>query len=151
MSDKSAIEWTDATLAYLAGVIDADGFISIQRQEKKGRVYYGARVAITGTQPAPHELAATVFGGSVRSYVNRSPDNRRMFVWERYGEQAVRIIRALQPHLRVKAHQAALALQLQEHLIERPSLWPADLHGFLDDLVEEVRAANLRTRPVAAA
>ena len=49
------------TLAYLAG------------SRHKGRVYVGAAIGIAGTRREPHDLAAALFGGTVRSYAPREP------------------------------------------------------------------------------
>lgn len=104
-------------LAYLAGIVDADGFVTAQRQEKRGRGYWYARIGISGTRREPHDLAAALFGGRVRSYVNRTEDNRLAFIWERSGQSATEPITALLPYLRVKRRQAELALELNVGLL----------------------------------
>lgn len=104
------------TLAYLAGVIDSDGHVTIHRSTRAGRRYYAARVGIAGTRRAPHDLAASLFGGRVSVHVPRSPAHRPQFQWSRTGRPAVAVIEALLPFLRVKRDQALLALQLAEHV-----------------------------------
>lgn len=131
-------------LAYLAGIVDADGFITVHRKAGKARTYFSPVIGITGTRREPHDLAAEEFGGRVRDYVNRSDRNRRMFQWGRSSEPAVTVIAALRPYLRVKARQADLALHLAETLVIAPEVWPADLAASLEDTYEEMRSLNLR-------
>lgn len=104
------------TLAYLAGVIDCDGYVTIHRSTRGGRSYYAARVGISGTRRAPHDLAASFFGGAVSRYEPRDAGHRPQFQWSRTGAPAVPVIEAVLPYLRVKAEQAHLALELQEHV-----------------------------------
>ncbi|MEU1078215.1 hypothetical protein ABZ404_37125 [Streptomyces sp. NPDC005878] len=106
------------TLAYLAGVIDSDGFISINRSTRKGRLYFGAVIGISGTRPQPHELAASLWGGQIYCYQPKNPRHRAQYQWSRQGEGAVAAILAIQPYLRIKQEQARIALEAQEHISE---------------------------------
>lgn len=106
----------ELTLAYLAGVIDSDGYITIHRSQHGGRLYHAARVGIAGTRPQPHELASSIWGGRVSLHTPRNPRHRPQYQWSRTGRPAIPIIEAVLPHLRVKVDQAYLALALEEHI-----------------------------------
>lgn len=106
----------DVTLAYLAGVIDSDGFISITQARHRGRLYFAATVGISGTRTEPHELAASLWGGNVYRYDPKNPRHRPQFQWSRQGDSAAEVISEVSPFLRVKADQAALALACQQHV-----------------------------------
>ena len=101
-------------LAYLAGMIDGDGFISITRSSRAGKEYFGAQVGICGTRREPHDLAASMFGGKVYCYFPKNPLHRPQFQWSRMGEAAATIIEAVYPYLIVKKEHAGLALELNE-------------------------------------
>lgn len=118
MGDGSKIEWTDRdmALAYLAGVIDSDGYISITQACRRGSLYFAATVGISGTRTEPHELAASLWGGNIHPYVPKNPRHRPQFQWSRQGDVAAEVITEVAPFLRVKADQAALALACQEHV-----------------------------------
>ena len=103
--------------AYLAGVIDSDGYITIHRSTRKGVVYYAARIGITGTRPEPHMLAAELWGGKVSRHVPKNPSHRVQYQWSRTGDGAIEPILVVRPYLRVKVEQASIALALQEHVI----------------------------------
>lgn len=103
-------------LAYLAGMIDGDGYITINRSVRQGYVYHGPQVGISGTRREPHDLAASLWGGKVHCYTPRNRAHRPVFHWSRQGQKAAEIIRALEPFLLVKAEHAWLALKLWEHV-----------------------------------
>lgn len=106
----------DLTLAYLAGVIDSDGYISIVRSERKGAVYHGPQIGISGTRRQPHDLAASIWGGSVSLYHPKNPLHRGQFQWSRQGAVAATAIEAILPFLRIKEDQALLALEVWENI-----------------------------------
>lgn len=118
MGDRTGIEWTEATdLAYLAGVIDADGYVTATRSVHSGRTYVGAQVGITGSRREPHDLAARLFGGTVSAHrPTRNPRHLTQYHWQRGGRRAVPAIRAVLPYLRVKALRAQLVLDLQDEV-----------------------------------
>jgi hypothetical protein len=119
------------TLAYLAGIIDSDGYITVHRSVRNGRVYHGAVIGISGTRREPHDLAASVWGGNVRCHVPPVERYRPQFQWGRTGDGALVPIMDVLPYLRVKERQAWIALDLQEHVMagrgSDPYPWlPAD-------------------------
>lgn len=135
-------------LAYLAGVIDSDGYITVHRSARNGRAYYAARVGVAGTRRQPHDLAASLWGGTVSLYVPQNPGHRGQYQWSRTGDVAADIILQIQPYLRVKHEQARIALEVQEHVQfgrgDDPYPWmPAgyDSAPFLAELRDEVVTA----------
>jgi hypothetical protein len=103
-------------LAYLAGVIDSDGHITIHRSRRGETLYHAARIGISGTRREPHDLAASLWGGKVGLYYPKNPRHRPQYQWSLTGAKAAEAIAAVQPFLRVKAEQAFLALELHEHV-----------------------------------
>lgn len=110
----------DTDLAYLAGIVDADGYITATMSTRRGTTYFGAQIGITGSRREPHDLAAELFGGRVSSHdaQGERAHHKLQFHWQRGGRSAVEPITALLPYLRVKREQADLTLQLQERLEE---------------------------------
>lgn len=102
------------TLAYLAGVLDSDGYISVHGSTRRGKTYYAARVGIAGTRRQPHDLAASIWGGTVSLYLPKNPRHRGQYQWSRTGDVAAQIVAAVQPYLLVKQEQARIALEVQE-------------------------------------
>lgn len=121
---ETTIEWADrtgnviapTTLAYLAGMIDGDGFITITASVRAGKEYFGPQVGIAGTRREPHDLAASLWGGKVSRYEPKNPTHRAQFQWQRVGNSAVAVLEAIFPYLLIKQEHAVLALELAEHL-----------------------------------
>jgi len=116
----SQSEPTSIDLAYLAGIIDADGYISIQRSKHRSRgtekLYYAPRIGIAGTNRKPHDFAARFWGGKVTVSTPKALKNKVQFQWSRVGWVAIQMIEALTPFLKVKQEQALLAWELWDHL-----------------------------------
>lgn len=151
----SAVGQTDPlVLAYLAGVIDSDGFITINRSQRKGQVYHAAVVGIAGTRREPHDLAASIFGGNVGCYQPKISGHRPQFQWNRQGQSAINVIEAVYPYLRVKRANADLAAELHEHVQLAKSADPFPWFGPDYDQIaardlmrrEMIEMLNTRTR-----
>lgn len=106
----------ELVLAYMAGVIDSDGYITVHRSTRVGVHYYAARIGVAGTRRQPHDLAASLWGGTVSAYWPRNARHRIQYQWSRTGDPATAPILAVLPYLRVKKDQARLALEVQEHV-----------------------------------
>jgi hypothetical protein len=119
----------DTTLAYLAGMIDGDGYITINRSDRAGKIYHAPQVGIAGTRREPHDLAASLWGGKVGCYYPTNTAHRPQFQWSRQGAQAAEIIKLLQPFLLIKIEHAWLALNLWEHIQEGRSSDPFPWYG----------------------
>lgn len=105
-----------ATLAYMAGIIDADGHISIHRRRHGEKPYYSPLIGISGTQPQPHKIAQDLWGGSFFTYRPKNPQHRLQYQWQCIGIRAATAIEAILPYLRLKEEQALVALELWEHV-----------------------------------
>lgn len=105
---------TETQLAYIAGVIDSDGYITINQSQRQGRLYHAPQVGIAGTRRQPHDLAASLWGGKVSRHEPKNPVHRAQYQWSRQGEAAAEIIEAIFPYLLVKSDHAVVALELWE-------------------------------------
>jgi hypothetical protein len=113
----------DTTYAYLAGVIDSDGFITVQRTRKNRTapnghtwqpMYYTPKVGISGTRSEPHGVAVEAFGGTVTCHTPVNKAHRMVYLWSVSGPAAGAASRLLMPFLRIKGRQALLAIELAE-------------------------------------
>lgn len=107
-----AIDW-----AYLAGVLDSDGCISICRQLKPKRPHYTLRVFITNTSRILIDWLLTNVGGTCHiSNLNAPKHHKTAWRWTLRGYGATPILRATLPYLKVKAKRAELGLQFTKTL-----------------------------------
>jgi hypothetical protein len=137
VADRTEIAPT--TLAYLAGMIDGDGYITIQRSVRNGVEYFCAQVGIAGTRREPHDLASSLWGGKVYRYEPKNLLHRAQFQWSRCGKAAVGIIEAIEPFLLIKREHATLALELQECVWQVGSDDPFPWYGPNYDPLPEMR------------
>lgn len=143
------------TLAYLAGAVDCDGSINVQRQHRKrvsGRKVLALMVRLTFVQVNPDvpRLFERTFGGNVYFYV--APYRERTRGWHQWyvgGAAAANAIRALLPYLVLKKTQAELVLQLWSMLDEQRRLRNGQTLTAAQEaerlrLADAVRALNAR-------
>ena len=108
-----------ATLnAYLAGAIDADGYISIGRSTRKigekyahRPTYYIAKIGFVSTDNIVPTLFHETFGGSFSEHQPKNPNHKRVYLWQCTNVKAGAVIKALLPHLRLKKRQGELVLE----------------------------------------
>ena len=97
------------TLAYLAGIIDADGTIGIKRSTYSMRVIgdstqptYSERVHLRQVTREAIDLLAATFGGNVGVEDAHAKRGKPLFRWGVTDKKAVALITALLPYLRIK-------------------------------------------------
>ncbi len=107
-------------LAYMAGIIDADGSIGIKRSTYAQRVrkdatqpVYSERVTVRQVEHHAIELLHEVFGGRLGIHGPSAKRGRPMYEWQVTDLRAHRCLTALRPFLRIKAAQADNALALR--------------------------------------
>src|SRR5256885_14202516 len=109
--------WTrEQLLSYLAGIIDSDGNLRIEKRRVKRMIGPHYRINIRCGQVLPSravELLAATFGGRVGLSKSRRPNQRDLATWSLHDKMAEPAIRALLPYLVVKKTEALHLLQLR--------------------------------------
>ena len=107
-------------LAYLAGVIDSDGYISIKRSTYGQRVLgknwnpqYQERVGIKQVSPVVIDLLKETFGGYRGTEKPSARNGQPLHIWQGTNRIGAQALIALRPYLRIKAAQADIALRLR--------------------------------------
>jgi len=108
-------------LAYLAGAIDSDGHITVQRTRKNVKanrcgpvIYYYPKFGLSQTEPIIPALLSETFGGRVYTHQPKNPKHKLWHVWQAGDVRAVSGLRLLLPYLRLKKEQAVLVIRLGE-------------------------------------
>lgn len=100
---------------YMAGMVDADGSISIFKQDTSARRNPVYRVGITVTNYNTELLGdiQSQFGGYINNYEGTSELNGdwKSIFWSQYGKKARPILTEITPFLRIKRQQADLCLE----------------------------------------
>jgi hypothetical protein len=152
-------------LAYLAGVVDSDGSISIAVDTWRVRKYgrspaFQEIVAIGQCDEQAVNLAHELFGGSLRTEKPRGENRRPMHLWTVTNRNAIVSIAALMPYLRIKRRQAEIVVALRA-IKNRGRKANTDLTApkvrrikpaviaEMNELVTQVRSLNDSRRPLA--
>ena len=105
-------------LAYLAGIIDGEGCLFIQKNNNPKWKSHTLRLQCRMQEPAePVLLLQKTFSGTINSQLPKHVgynQNRRMISWVISGTTALEAVRILLPYLLVKKAEAELAIYFCE-------------------------------------
>jgi len=104
-------------LAYLAGLIDGEGYIGIKKcKPVKGHrttTSYHARIQVRMINEAAIKFLAEILGGKYYREKRHCNNGRPLFCWQVSDALAQKSLKALLPFLRVKKKQAILVLMFR--------------------------------------
>jgi hypothetical protein len=115
------IEMSESEAAYLAGIIDGEGWVSLGSQRDartsfgKNRYYY-VLIGVTNThKPLLEWVVETTKRGRVAEGTTDSHlGKKRRWSWTCRGWSAADVLRAVRPYLIVKADRADIALEFAD-------------------------------------
>ena len=104
-------------LAYIAGIVDGEGYIGIQsdcKKSKHGHPNLRLRVAVTSTDEWLCQHLKFAIGGGVIKLKRASENHKPCWQWEIGYKKAGDFLRLILPYLHLKKPQAELAIKFQE-------------------------------------
>ncbi|MBL7167025.1 MAG: hypothetical protein ISS55_11200 [Dehalococcoidales bacterium] len=104
-------------LAYIAGIVDGEGYIGITADGKKfkhGRQNLRLRVTVTNTSEWLCQYLKFRFGGGKILLRTLSPNHRPCWQWQVDYQKAGDFLKLILPYLHLKKPQAELAIKFQE-------------------------------------
>lgn len=107
----------DTALAYIAGIIDGEGCIQIQKPKKHNREKsqpYKLQLRVANTDLRLIEYINLIFPAYVYNGSERRKGRRRQFVWHANGSKAADVLRAVLPFMICKKEQADVAIAFQD-------------------------------------
>lgn len=113
---------SDASIQYLAGIVDGEGCITIATRKRKAEGRNDGHVlslSVQMTVDAPLEALKYRFGGSISKPRREGPNRRPIRTWSVSGRLAYVALRQLEPYLVVKKLQAIGGLEFQERKVAR--------------------------------
>lgn len=108
-------------LAWLAGIMDADGYFTIKRNTNRMRRHdavsptYHEIVGIKQTCPVAPDKLKELFGGSRSLQKPNAKNGKPLHGWYASDRIAATVAKTLLPYLRIKPRQAELILELRKH------------------------------------
>lgn len=105
-------------LAYMAGALDSDGYIGVQRSTYKLRVQgdatqaiYSARVQLKQVEPEAVDLFHNTFGGHRFLTAPNTQRGRQLWTWQVHSAACQPVLEGVLPYLRIKRLRAENALE----------------------------------------
>ncbi len=97
-------------LAFVAGIIDGEGCISIHRNKGRGQFY--VRISVGMAHENTIKLLQETFGGKIgRNERSKYPNAQQIYRWQLSAQAEVRnFLNLVSPYIRVKTRQLHLAI-----------------------------------------
>lgn len=103
----------ETTLAYLAGLIDGEGYIGIKKSNRSPGPIYHERIQVRMVHEEAIALLAETLGGNYYRERPHADDGRPLYCYQASDRKAANIVLALLPYLRVKRLAALNLLELR--------------------------------------
>jgi len=115
---KGKLKKTD--LAYTAGIIDGEGWISLGRNGgAKGDKSISLIVGVENTNEWLIRWLYFAFGGNFHPVRNRTPQRQPIWKWSLSAKKASAFLKLVYPYLNIKKPQADIAFMFQERKTKR--------------------------------
>lgn len=134
--------------AWFAGFFDGEGCVCLRKHPVKQHIHWYIEICVPNTCFAPLDYAAERIGGRVHTRCMSDGIHKDIRAWTATAAEAVAILRAIRPYLRVKHRQADLAIEFQQHIESvRYGRWnpmPQEERDWRQQQWEKMRALNRR-------
>lgn len=143
---------SEIDLAYAAGAIDADGYISVHRTLGKrrldgGRSYvYSPRIGLGQIDRTVPYWLAEMFGVGQVYEIVKTRSGVPSFVWQTYNRHSATVARLILPYLKIKRARAVLLIELADLLASR-SIDEAERSRLFDAIRAQQSRTYMRREP----
>lgn len=103
----------ETTFAYLAGLVDGEGYVGIKKSNRKPNPVYHERIQIRMVHEEAIALLAETLGGNYYREQPHADGGRPLYCYQASDRKAADIALALLPYLRVKRLSALNLLELR--------------------------------------
>jgi len=134
-------------IAYLAGIMDADGYFTIKRQtygvriikDAKNPTYY-ERVGIKQISPIAIDIIKTNFGGYRNIQKPNTKNGKPLFGVELRNKIAHEFVKTIAPYIQIKKRQVEILLDLRKELNKpremKHIVKQKNPHGYISDFIK---------------
>ena len=105
--------------AYIAGLFDGEGWITIGLFKTATRNRYSLYAGINMTDPRALRDISDIFGGYFKLQKRKKETHRPLHSWIVTTQKASDFIKTVMPFLIIKKEEAALAIRFQERIDRR--------------------------------
>lgn len=138
---------TETEKAYIAGILDGEGSISIIRVKSRSNTYkydFYPKVRVQNTYfPIISWLKEKIGIGSIYHGKQRNPKWKSLYQWQILSNQAQELLREVRPYLRIKKELADLVLGFRKN---EHNGYPrsSEVYQMQDELYYRMKALNKR-------
>ncbi len=100
--------------AYIAGIIDGEGCISIEKFISRGNMNYRLKLRVTNTNMLLMAYLTLCLGGCISTRHRKEPNCKTTYIWSLPGQPAVDCLKQVLPHLLLKKEVAELGIAFQK-------------------------------------
>lgn len=142
-------EYPDTTLAYLAGIVDADCSLTIQRVNGQYASFH-SKMSVANTDARLVEWLQDTFGGRVHWGAQRNGNRKPLNQWYIHrGEVIYDLLKVVLPYLVIKREQATNLIELCEakqlHGVGRGGqIAPMEYESQAEYLLEDNKVLNAK-------
>ena len=141
LTEEEKREW-----AWLAGIIDGEGCVSVKRRrdKKTGSLHYDLRLIVQMThEPTIKNIKRITSVGRISTRSWQKPEWRLVYTWECGDRTAVSVLRCCLPYLVTKRAQAILGMEFAEG---QEQGWPPSLAELRkrDSIIQAISLLNKR-------
>ncbi len=137
--------WTEAQLAYLAGIIDGEGSVYIQRSMDKGTWTYWPRFQVTNTNRKLMEWIHETFGGLIydKPRKQHNPTWKMQIEWYTKISSMDILIPLILPYLINKKPHVEIMMEFRKTFIKKANkkLSP-EVQTFREECMLKIRHLN---------
>ena len=137
--------WTVSQLAYLAGIIDGEGTIYIQKVDRKTFFDYFPRIQIVTTNKELMYWIKDTFGGIV-SFRDRSTENRNwkpQYTWYTTRKIMDILLPLIHPFLIIKKKHVEIMIEFRHSFLKKQNCKISpEVLSFRDECMFKIRHLN---------
>lgn len=128
--------------AYIAGIVDGEGTVTLTRHSKKQTP--SPRVAVANNNLKLLEWIKSMAGGVIVSKKKRKPHHSDSYAWYAQQDRAIRFLDEIKEYLIIKRSQADLILEKYKTVTHRAGKYTPDMLKRKMRLVAQIRELNQR-------
>jgi len=128
--------------AYLAGIIDGEGTVTLMKHHKNETPCPSVSVANNNLELL--KWIKSVFGGVISSKKKRLPHHNESYAWAIMQDRAIRFLNEIKQYLIIKKPQAELITRSYKAVTHRAGKYTPEMLRKKNELVAEIRKLNQR-------
>jgi hypothetical protein len=143
-STRSDTVLTETDLAYVAGIVDGEGCIQVQKYKKRKRersTPYKLQLRVSNTDLRLVQHLQSLFPGYIYNGSEKRKNRRNQFYWHVNGKKAAHILEKLVPFLVSKKDQAEIAIAFQDTFNQYYGIYglPKEIIAFREECYQKCR------------